>query len=148
MYRLLFDRDVADWVSDQIWGAPEFENHQAIGVLRGSELVGGVVYHNYREHDIELSCAATDPRWLSRGRLSVLFGYPFIQLGCLRVTAVAARSNKRARRMNERLGFKLEGCARKAWEGKDAMLYGMLREECRWLRYPNGKEESQDSKAA
>lgn len=149
MYRLVFDSErVADWVSDQIWGGPEFGACQAIGVERDGELVGGVVYHDFREVDMQMSCAATDPRWLSRGRLRVFFAYPFVQCGCLRVSTIAARANKRARRLNEGLGFRLEGVARKAWQGKDACLYGMLREECKWIGVGHGEEIAQNAAAA
>lgn len=119
---------------------PTMHNHQwgthvAIGVLRGDELVGGVVYHNYRYHDIEFSGAFTTPRWCLPQTLRGLFQYPFEQLGCVRMTTVTARNNKRARRMDEGLGFRLEGCLRKAFDGKqDAMIYGLMREHCKFLK--------------
>lgn len=148
MYSLTFSPDVADWVANQIWGSPEFSPCQAIGVERDGALIAGVVYHDFRGIDLQMSCASIDPRWLSKERLRIFFAYPFTQCGCLRVSTVAARANKRARRLNEGLGFKLEGVARKAWQGKDACLYGMLREECHWLGEDYGQEIAKNAACA
>lgn len=108
-----------------------------IGIIRGTQLVGGVIYHNWREldGDIEVSVAFDDPRWCLPQTLRVLFTYPFVTLNCERMTAIIARKNKRSRRLTEGLGFRLEGTVRRAIGRKsDAMLYGMLRSECRFLK--------------
>lgn len=73
--------------------------------------------------------------WLSRTALDVFFGYPFHVLGVRRVTALVEKKNRTARRFDEKLGFVYEGCARHGAENGDHLiLYGMLREECRWLK--------------
>jgi hypothetical protein len=47
---------------------------------------------------------------------------------------VIGSNNKRAIKLNLGLGFKLEGIARKAYDGiNDAWVLGMLREECKWV---------------
>ena len=62
------------------------------------------------------------------------FAYPFIQLDCHRVTGLVRADNMEARRFDEHLGFKQEGVIRKgAADGTDMILYGMLKEECRFL---------------
>lgn len=108
----------------------------AIGVVIGNRLVAVCVYHTFRKMvpDIEMTIIADTPRWATRGAIQFLLAYPFNQLGCRRVTALIGRKNKRSRRLVEGLGWKLEGTCRRAWDGKqDCMVYGMLREECRWL---------------
>jgi RimJ/RimL family protein N-acetyltransferase len=142
------DRNVATLVAQHIPGfAPE--KFTALGVVRGSQLIGGAVYHNFRGHDIEVTVAFEDPRWALPGTLRALFAYPFETLRCARMTAVVARKNKRSRRLTEGLGFRLEGVARRAIDGKqDAMIYGMLREECRWLRKTNGQIDSRRTATA
>lgn len=93
-----------------------------------------VLYTDYRKVDIRMHVAGVG-RWLSRTALAVWFGYPFQELGVRRVTGLVARKNKKARQLNEDLGFTLEGKLREAMEnGDDMMLYGMLRKECRWLK--------------
>lgn len=112
----------------------KFSPHVAIGIVRRKRLCGGVVYHNWYGHSIEMSGAFDDPGWCLPDTLRRLFAYPFIQLNCVRMTTITARNNHPARIMDEGLGFKLEGIARKGWDGQqDAMIYGMLAEECQWL---------------
>ena len=107
----------------------------AMGVIRRGVLVGGVVWHNYRKHDIEMSAAFDTPAWCLPQTMRDLWAYPFTQLGVVRVTTITGRKNKRARSANVRQGFKLEGVARRALDGRqDAIVYGMLREECKWIK--------------
>lgn len=115
------------------------KDYEAIGVLRkDGALMGGVIYSNFRElpfggHSIEMDCAG-EPGWLTKATLKVFFRYPFNQLGVVRITTMVAKANKRARTLNERLGFKQEGCIRNGMGGgKDMIVFGMLRSDCRFL---------------
>lgn len=56
-----------------------FGDCRALAFVRGSEVVAGVVYHNWCPEAgvIEISCASRDPRWMSRQAAEVVFGYPF-----------------------------------------------------------------------
>ncbi len=141
------DKAIASWVCDRI-EVPTPLNAAALGATVNGELVAGVAYINYRGCDIEMLCASDDPRWLSRSHLRAFFGYPFNQLGCLRVTAIIAKRNKRARKMVERLGFKREGAHPKALDGHTAITYGMLKEDCRWIGDTNGQEKRTDAAAS
>lgn len=128
---------IARWVAEHIEGCDGFPpDSQAVGVMHEGQCLAGVVWSEYRGHQIMASIYASSPRWLARPRetLRELFNYPFKQLGCERVAVVAARSNERALKMNRRLGFKAEGLMRRGWDGvEDAVLMGMLRGECRWI---------------
>lgn len=142
---VLFGADsiVADFVAARIPHVNgSFGDHVALGVVRNGKLIGGVVYHNYRRCDICVSIAFDSPAWAFPATLRLLFAYPFRQLGCARITCLIARRNKASRRLCEGLGFRLEGVMRKGADGhQDACLYGLLEDECRWLRRnPNGKE--------
>ena len=129
---------VNEWVAGRI-GVPvtQFGQGESVGVVRGGQCVAGIVLSNFRkmEHGnaVELSVAANDVRWCSRSIIRGVFGYLFEHLQCVRVDAVVARNNRRARRFVERLGFKMEGVGRRAYDGKqDAVHYSMLPHECRW----------------
>lgn len=123
------------WVAERIRGYQLPKEYVAIGVSlpRGQ---GVVVYSDFSPNvpDLKMDCAG-EGAWLSREALRVFFAYPFIELGCVRVTAIAAKKNKRSRKFLTRIGFIQEGVARKAAPGgKDnAIIYGMLRDECRWI---------------
>lgn len=133
---------LAQWAAERMpyrmtarsWG----ENYRCIGVCEGRTMLAVCVYNNFSRlphgNLMDMSIAADDPRWCRKGILRAIFHYPFVQQGCVRVTARIGRRNKRARRLVEGLGFTLEGMARKAYDGRqDAAIYRMLKDECRWL---------------
>lgn len=134
--RLVLGKDamVANWVTDLIPHVSGFKDMAAIGVERAGHLIGGVVYHEYRGNDIQISCAATSQRWLTEGVLRALFVYPFITLGCDRVSSFTPKGNAHTRRFLEKLGFMEEGNMRRGFVGDDCILYGMLKEECKWIK--------------
>jgi RimJ/RimL family protein N-acetyltransferase len=126
---------------------------QAIGVTLDGELVCGVVYNNYRRFDLDMHVSAISPRWASRRIVGTLLAYPFVGLGCVRVTATIAATNDRARKLLRQLGFHSEGFHPMAWEGReDALSYGMLRSDAaRWigaLRGTDGQRQSEHAAAA
>ena len=109
--------------------------YQAFMVVNeNSDFVAGVVMANYRDTDVELSVATETPLAWRPHVLRAIFKYIFIQLGCVRCTATTTKANKRARAFNESLGFRLEGNIRLGYDGqRDALVYGLLRSECRYL---------------
>lgn len=131
------DDRVAFWVRQRIRNAiPQDagQKHCALGVVQGGRFVGGVVFYNYRGHDIEVAAAFDSVTWARPETLRELFRCPFVELGCVRATATTGRRNKRVRKLLEHLGCKLEGVKRKGLDGKeDAIVYGLLRSECRFL---------------
>lgn len=93
-----------------------------------------VLYNNYDPNIGIMMSVAGVGNWLHRSALAVFFGYPFQELGLRRVTTLVAKRNKRARKLNEGLGFVREGCFRQgAPNGDNLFVYGMLKSECRWL---------------
>lgn len=119
----------------------------AQGIIVDNKLVAVCVYHTFRHQvpDIEMTMVADSPRWATPGAVRFLLSYPFLQLKVRRVTCLIGRKNKRSRRLVEGLGWKLEGTCRRAWDGKqDCMVYGLLREECRWISDLGGAVPTSD----
>jgi hypothetical protein len=140
MRRILANQDVivAKWVSQQM---PIFEfgstPYTALGLVNEAGIMlAGVVYQNYTKTDIHMHVAALPgKRWLCRAFLGEGFRYPFEQLGCRRVTGLVPARNEAAQRFDAHLGFKQEGRVRGILpDGDDLIIYGMLREECRFLK--------------
>ena len=152
--RLVWDEDaaVAAWVAARIpWvgEAAAFGPCRAIGVARADgTAAAGVVFSSYHPKfaSIEIAAASETPRWLTRALVRQIMGYPFDQLGCLRVTAVTPRRAMPARRFLESFGFKREGLARRGFGAfGDAVIFGMLRREWRGSRWVGeGLEYSPD----
>lgn len=132
---------VAAYVASKIKHQEPFvTGYEAIGAIdTAGNLIGGFVYSEHRPFPGGGSvaiCAAGERDWLSRGNLKVFLGsYPFGQLGCHRIQAMVAKANRRARSVIERLGFVSEGLIRHGLgPQKDAILYSLLRHECRWIK--------------
>ena len=70
-----------------------------LGVVANGRIVGGALFFNWRGHDIEVAAAFEGRPWARPATLRTLFAYPFVQLGCVRATALTARGNRRARRV-------------------------------------------------
>lgn len=104
-----------------------------------------VLYNEYYPGiDIRVH-AAGEGTWLNRTTLDIFFGWPFRDLGLRRVSAVAAKKNHKSRNLIKKLGFVEEGCVRKGAEnGDNLILFGILKEECRWLK----EVENESTKAA
>lgn len=115
--------------------AESWGNYSCIGLVRGGYLVAGVVYNNWSGAGVCAHIGAVPgARWMTREFLHAIFDYPFNQCGRRRLTALVARKNKRARKFVEHLGFRHEGVVRHALPNDDWILYGMLRDECRYLQ--------------
>jgi RimJ/RimL family protein N-acetyltransferase len=107
----------------------------AFGLLHKGELVGGVVFNNYRRFDIHFTVVMEKVAPVSPGTVRKLFGYAFNQLGVKRITSITGRKNKKARKALATLGFREIGVAHRGLDGfEDAFIYEMLKENCKWLR--------------
>ncbi|MGI9489349.1 MAG: GNAT family N-acetyltransferase [Geminicoccaceae bacterium] len=130
---------IGDWVTDQLdLPAGSLSPCAGIGVTYRGSLIAGVAFNNYRPYQsgavIDASIAATSPRWATRTVLRDFFSYPFAQMKVTRLQVVCRKSNKHARKFVTRLGFRMEGVARRLWDGKyDAVVYSMMPDECRWI---------------
>lgn len=133
------DAHIAEFVRKRLPHASAgFGQCAALGVLKGGVIAGGVVYHNYAGNGRDIHCSAAFDRrdWATRAVLNRLFSFPFEQMGCARITMITPRSNKPARKWIEKAGFVLEGTIRGYFTDRDhAIVYGMLREQCRFLEY-------------
>lgn len=134
------DRDICEFVRQRIpfcdgGFAPDAAG---LGVMRQGRLVGGVVFDRFGETNghanIFMSAAMDDPRWASRRVLRRLFSYPFVQLGCRRMTTVTTFDNAAALTADLKMGFEIEGVMKCLFPGDvDGVVLGLLRENCRWL---------------
>ncbi len=149
---LVFGADavIAEFVRQRIPNSHGFGECTAIGIIRHEKLVAGVVFFDYSPQykSIQFAGASDSAMWASKSVLRSLFSYPFVQLGCVRMTSMVAKKNKRSRKFTEGIGLKLEGVARKGFLTDDACIYGILRHECRWLEENNGQKFATRSAAA
>ena len=86
-------------------------------------------------YEAHITCAITDPRFLTRRLLRAIFSTLFSR--GVRVTAMTRPENEQGIRILEHLGFLYEGYLRLGIDGRwDGLIYGMLRQDCRWIKAP------------
>lgn len=135
------DDDVANWIAYQLFKADKtvFGTCNAIGITRDQKLIAGVVYNNYHESpsgvplSIEMSIASIDKRWATRHNIRALYSYPFTDLRVRRVNTFCSAKDEGVIMFNQKLGFTREGYHPQLFEEGDAISWGMLREDCKWL---------------
>ena len=125
------DAVVAEWMAAKL-GVPMVPPFTAFGVLDDQgTLIGGALFNCDTRIDIELTIygpGATTPEALRYGS-----EYCFIQTGHARMSASVNRHNRHMLRFMENCGFKLEGTKRMPDSRDDILLFGMLKNECKWL---------------
>ena len=105
-----------------------------IGRLDDDGTIRGVVaYDVMTKYDIQMHWIGTDKRWITKALCQAAFDYPFRQLGLSRVTGIVDERLTDVIKLNERLGFKVEGRIRRGLGDRDSILMGLIREDCKWV---------------
>lgn len=108
------------------------ENDRVLGVLIGEFTTW---------FEVHLTIAIDHPKVVTRRLLHAIFSTCFSR--AVRVTAMCTPDNEKSIRAIKHLGFRYEGFCRLGIEGKwDALVFGMLRSECRWIRAPKEKRDA------
>lgn len=95
-------------------------------------VVGGFAFTNYTRDNVELTISVRELVTLRVCRFIAWLA--FVDLGCRRISMRTRASNKQAIRAIEKTGAKLEGVAREYFNGEDAILFGLLRNEQRLIK--------------
>lgn len=131
---LVFDRhdEVAKYVSDRI-GRGLFPPFTALGYENSAgQMTAGIVFNCWTGHDIDLTIA--NDGGLHRQLIWATAKYVLDQLGCSRGTIIVKKSDQKTYETALKFGFKVEGIKRFGFGDEDAVIMGMTREDCRWLR--------------
>lgn len=106
-------------------------------VIGKDNVLGGLIFTDFDGHNIFVHLALETPRVCQRRFVKMLFLYCFIQLKCSRITAICRNNFERNERLLKGTGFVKEGVSRQAMkignEYVDAAIYGMLKQECKWI---------------
>lgn len=126
-----------EWAVPRLNAGPgHWDDASCLILERGGSITAVAVYNRwYPKNSVEISIAAIGGRWLTRPFLSAVFRAPFVEWEMRRVGSSIASDNHKSIRFCEHLGFQREGCIRQgAPNGQDLLLYGLLKNECRFLR--------------
>ena len=135
MYEVVSDADGAyEFVCRS---APVYASSWQAGIVlkKDGVITAATLYHEYNGSNLFIHAAGTPgTNWLTREMLYWTFHYPFVQLGCRRVTAWVEANNIRSRRFTEKIGWTREARLTAAGrDGVDVLLYKMMREDCRYV---------------
>lgn len=108
---------------------------EALGQIDDAgNILAVVLFERYSGRDVHFHIAAVGKRWATRRFLHEIFAYAFGQLGCRRITALIPESNVASITFAHHAGASYEGRMRCMLEcDEDLLIFGMLREECRWI---------------
>lgn len=135
--RVLFGADdlVIRWAGRAIHGFIPSPGAKALGVVHKGELIAGVIYERFNGVHMEVAITAKHGSpWAGRQVLKHLFGYPFVQMGCVAISALVPMSNLTSLNLATKLGFEPEAYVKfAAPDGSPMVVLKMFRENCRWI---------------
>lgn len=126
---------VGQWVADRSKSTIE-DGAMSFGFVNDDgRLVAGVTITRRDGNTCMITVAATDPHWCHPTHLASMFGTVYDELGVDLIYVLCATSNRRSNRLALGLGFQADGRLRGIGpNGDDLNLYGMLREDCKFLQ--------------
>lgn len=101
-----------------------------IGESIDGKLVSLVAFDNYNGTNIDVHIVAER---ITRKLIRAVFRYAFEVCGCRRVTSLNDADNFQMKPYLERLGFQYEGTIRHGLPDSDLIVYGMTKEDCKWV---------------
>ena len=101
-----------------------------IGEQVNGEMIGLVAFDNFNGTNIDIHIAATR---ITRRLLKAAAEYAFNLCGCRRITSLNDSANFQMQPYLERLGFQYEGTIRHGLPDSDLIVYGLIREDCKWV---------------
>ena len=147
--RIVFDQSeaVAKWVAAHMRSAGYelgFGNCAAIGVEDDGQLIGGTVFHDWNPaaNVIEMSSAATSPRWLCREMIAAIFGYVFNGVMCQCVVMRVHEDNAGMVDIARRFGFDEFFIPRLGGLDKGLFVFTLTREQWEASRFNRRKRQN------
>jgi hypothetical protein len=90
------------------------------------------LFNDFSGANIEMTIYA-EPGGISRQVLRYLANYVFVKNGCRRLTVRTKKRNKRVLQLAPRYGFKYECIAKNYFADDDAVVFRMLKADCKFL---------------
>ncbi len=127
------------WAQNRIPDCAFRDDAHAIGLRENGVYRSVVVFDTFSSTSCWVSVASDgSKRFIPREYIIRVFAYPFLQLGYPRINSLVSVLNTQSVRFIQKIGCRREGIMRKAGaKGEDMILFGMLRNECRWLMPAN-----------
>lgn len=134
---LVFGQEVARWVYEKTGGTISTTT-AGLGWEKDGKLIAGVSIEGWNGVNLfsHQRIDSPPPRkyWWHTA------DYFFNKLGCNRVTALVPKDNKKAHKINKRIGFIREGVLEKADnDGLDLIVMVLWKKNCKMLEWNHGR---------
>jgi len=90
------------------------------------------VFNDRSDANMEMTVFA-EPGGITRGVLRYIANYAFNKNNCRRLTVRTKKRNKTVLKLAPRFGFQYECVAKHFFTDDDAVVFRMLRDDCKWL---------------
>ena len=139
-------------ITDEIWKPKLFkwlqprsniwreldDTDRIVGFIENNNIIGALMFSDYDGNNIFVHLSLDDPRVCQRRYIKYMFNYCFITAKCNRMTALCENNYERNEKLLQGVGFSKKGIMPKGF-GKivnfvDGAVYGMLKDECKWIR--------------
>tara|TARA_R110002050_G_scaffold22588_2_gene61461 strand:+ start:2245 stop:2670 length:426 start_codon:yes stop_codon:yes gene_type:complete len=132
-----FKEKAYNWLKPKAYLGEYSDEFSYVAFCEDGKILGVLLFSDYDGHNIMVHLALDDPRCCQRRYIKLMFDYCFNQAKVNRMTALCVNGYERNEKLLSKTGFVKEGVVRKFFkkgsELHDAALYGMLKEECRWV---------------
>lgn len=127
MKQLLYGHDeaVGIWTFNT-FGVHPGRAEMVVGIIEDGQIVGSIMWHAWRTHDIEISYYGPDTMTLGIARHCARMAID--HFGVSRVTACTPKSNKAMTRKVGKVGFQYEGIIHARYGNEDGVIYGLYGE--------------------
>lgn len=126
-------QEIFDYLNYKLEANFSPETGRTIAVVEDGKILGAVVADRFTKSGCELSIASDEPRFLTKGFIKFIFNYVFNTCGIIRITTLVKEHNKRSLKLMDGIGFVKEAVLKKGYGDQDAVLFRMLKDECKWL---------------
>ena len=133
-----------EFLRDRI-GIPYSTDLICIGRVIDGRLAAVVGYNNFTGTSCYMHMAGDHPRWMNKEFLREAFRYPFETLDLTMVFGIVPSGNIRALGIDRKLGFRELIYIPGAHPDGGIHILQMKRDDCRWLRKPDGKEVNSEA---
>jgi RimJ/RimL family protein N-acetyltransferase len=124
--------EIGSYVGSRL-GVTIFPPFKAIGFLADDKRpLAAFVFNEFNQSNMEITVVA-EPGGITRQVIRYVANYAFNTSKCRRLTVRTKKRNKHILQLAPRYGFKYECIAKHFYPDDDAVVFRMLKSDCRWL---------------
>lgn len=124
---------IGPWVFERIQKVWSPAGREVVGLVRGQEVLGGVVFEDYTTVCMTCHIALANEHVPIRRLLTGAAHYAYNQMGVNKLVGMVRSSNLPALKFDLRIGFRPEAVLKDVFPDGDLVVLSMTRDECKFL---------------